>query len=242
MFLKNSLKSNFRNSFFPVIAVLMLGCAPVKVKMNKDYWSSQSNKKAKIGIGFATPPQGGVYREGGEGLLDMAINNAASSGINHYLQSFSLSKFNEIQKTAADSLKKAGMSYKLLGEEIKLDSLEKFKKPETAMGEYANLDFSSLIQKEGIDQLFLVSVHRFGTVRKYYGFIPLGAPKATIFATGQLIRLKDHQVLWRDDVNEIVEINGDWDQDPEYPNLSSALNAAMDTASKKLLSSFLSTE
>jgi len=222
-----------------VFLLLMTGCSSGKVKLEKSFWS---NNSMKIGIAVKTSPQGGAYREGGEGLLDMAINSATSSGIQKFLANFDVSKFTAIQDSFASSLKKAGFTSKKLSYPFDVDQFEEFEKPDKASGHFAKYDFSSLSSKEDIDLLLLVTINRFGTNRNYWGFVPMGAPRAIFYVTGELFRLKDHQVLWLETLGSEMGINGDWDQEPNYPNVTKAIHAAMEKASNDLVLNFTKSE
>jgi len=99
-------------------------------------------------------------------------------------------------------------------------------------------DIRALAQSQGIDVLLLISVRRFGTIRPYYGFIPLGAPKGFFEVKGQMVDLKTNALIWQTVMPETeasVEAADPWDQEPTYPNLDAAIVKAMENGKAFLL-------
>ncbi len=102
-------------------------------------------------------------------------------------------------------------------------------------------DVRALAQREDLDVLLLVSVRRFGTIRPYYGFIPLGAPKGFFEVVGQMVDLKTNQLLWQTVIKEAdaqVAVAEPWDQPPEFPNVDAAILQAIENGKAFLLKEF----
>lgn len=87
---------------------------------------------------------------------------------------------------------------------------------------FAKKDYRSL-NNLGVQRLLVVDVTQVGTIRAYYGFIPIGAPKATFTARAQLIDLADNRILWDKLIVTNRPLPDPWDQAPDYPNLSGAV-------------------
>jgi hypothetical protein len=110
-----------------------------------------------------------------------------------------------------------------------------------ASGEFFDKDLRTLAEKESIDLLLLLSVNRFGTIRSYYGFVPLGSPQGLCQDSGRLIDLRTNQLMWRTTAAEkdsMVPAAGAWDQPPDYPNLTAAIQNAIANAQSFLFNDF----
>ncbi len=89
------------------------------------------------------------------------------------------------------------------------------------------------------DELFIVTPWRVGATRDYYGFIPLGAPKAICILEGELINVKNNKILWRYKTEISSSIDGPWDQPPLYPNFTAALRRAIKFSKEDIIDNFL---
>ena len=109
--------------------------------------------------------------------------------------------------------------------------LEKYKTD--AAGKFTKVDFKPIAAKYGINQLVLLTIDRIGTIRPYYGFIPLGSPAGLCQANGQLINLGNNELLWlytMSDKESQIPVDGEWNQSPDYPNVDKAVQKAIKNA------------
>ena len=75
----------------------------------------------------------------------------------------------------------------------------------------------------------LLSVDRCGAFRDYFVFVPTAAPLAMFHVSGELIDLTDNQIVWRVSMAEeqsLVAIGSNWEQPPDYPNLTQGISRA----------------
>jgi hypothetical protein len=78
--------------------------------------------------------------------------------------------------------------------------------------------------------LILFDIKKYGTLRDYYGFIPLGDPLGLFMVNGMLINLEDNEYFWlvkMEEEESTQPVKGEWDEEPDYPNLTQAINRAM---------------
>ncbi len=211
------------------VAVLVLGvvgCGPSRVALKPTFWNETEQT---IGVTTVVAPQFGAHRAGSQGLLDMAINSAMSGTLEGHLQRMDASKFKEVADQYATKLQERGLKARRISEEVNPAKMVPFKAESS--GEFAAVDLRPLGQKEGIDKLILLSIQQCGTVRAYYGFIPLGAPKGMCVSKGELIDMKTNQVEWRAfpeaPQSTTVEILGEWDEPPDFKNVTVAVERAM---------------
>jgi hypothetical protein len=218
------------------LVLCVVGCGPSRVALKPTFWNETQHT---IGVTTVVAPKLGAHRAGSEGLLDMAINSAMSGTLEGHLQSMDASKFNVVADHYVEKLKERGLNARRLPEEVVPATMAPFKAESS--GEFAAVDLRPLGTKEGIDKLILLSIQQCGTVRSYYGFIPLGAPKGMCISQGELIDLKTNQVEWRafpEPGKNTVEVVGEWDEPPDFKNVTVAVEQAMLQAQEFLLQEF----
>jgi hypothetical protein len=219
-------------------AALLSGCAPARVAVKPEFWQSRNTR---IGVAVATYPAGGAHKVGAQGLLDIAINSAMAGGLDGYLSKTKLPTFEPVCDGFVQELTKRGLPAKRLSGLVNPEELPDWKgeSEEKLFGK----DVAALAQAQGVDVLVLLSVRRFGTIRPYYGFIPLGAPKGFFEVKGQMVDAKTNRLLWQTLIAEAdasVEAAEPWDQDPNYPNIDAALRTAIENGKAFLLREFFS--
>lgn len=216
------------------LSVILVGCSATRIQVDKEFWTK--NKSDKIGIVITQRPKAGAYKVGSQGLLDMAINKAMSSTLEKFLNTFNINDFNAIKDTFKTKLNAAGFTnVKFLESDLNYDSLSDVKH---APKNISTKDFKAFKDKYDLDYLIVISLSKYGTIRSYYGFIPLGAPSAYFQTNGMMVNLSSNEYAWYREMKEdesIVKVDGDWDQEPDYPNLSKAIKSAI-ISSRKLLS------
>jgi hypothetical protein len=223
-------------------ALLASACAPARLTVKPEFWQ---DRQARIGVALAPHPEAGAHKVGAQGLLDMAINAGMASELQSHLKKVDVGEFDRIRERFVQELGKRGMN---------VVALPGFLDPSTypARGEDApqvenayDRDLAALRSGQKLDAVVLLQVRRYGTIRSYYGFIPLGAPQGFFEVKGQMVDLKTGAVVWQTQVPEIqatVPASGEWDQPPDYPNLTAALRAAMGKGNEFLWKEFFNAE
>lgn len=216
-------------------ALLLVGCAGTKpIAVAPEFWEL---KGKSVGIVMAPSPVGGAYKAGSQGLLDVAISSAMAKGIDRYLQGIELYAFDVVQDSLAAGLEARGFSVRAFPDRKDVAALPQCDDCKAKGKGFYQKDLSPITAGQGLDYLLIVQVLRFGTIRSYYGFIPLSAPQALVDANGVLVDLQTHRKVWEQPIQRVVKVEGPWDQPPEYPNLTKAIKAAMDGARAEVLRS-----
>ena len=161
----------------------------------------------------------------GGGLVDIGIVKSETKQFVTYLNHYDPSSFNGLQDKFVEKLKKYGLVASRYEGIIEQNIYEK-------------KDFRSLAIKLKNNRLLLLTITSLGASRHYYGFIPLEAPKAICGAEGRLIDLSNNKILWRYSTSQTVKMEGKWDQPPDYPNFTFALNKAVTQAGQALINNF----
>jgi hypothetical protein len=219
-----------------VLIMGLVGCAPARMSLKPSFWKETQHK---VGVATLAAPKLAAYRAGSEGLLDMAINSAMSGSLEAHLQSLDASKFAAVADQYVEKLNERGLNARRLSKTVNPLTMSPF--TSEAPGEFAERDLRPLAEQEGIDMLILLSLQQCGTTRKYYGFIPLGPPEALCVSKGELIDLRTNQIAWRayPEISEaILPVEGEWDQAPDYRNVTLAIDKAMTRAQVFLLEDF----
>lgn len=202
-----------------------------------EFWSE---KDRVIGVAVTKPPVAAAHKEGQQGLLDLAINAGMASDLDAHLSKLDTSQINELADRMVVYLKEKGYNAKRIAEPIDVETLPKFEAKSSGDGKhYAVKDFSALRTKYGVDKIALISINAIGTIRSYYGFVPLGAPQGISNLRGQIVNLHTNSLEWNQAASQVVpHTDGDWDLPPEYPGLTKAVNNAFEQSRNMLYNQF----
>jgi len=210
----------------------LTGCATVQppVTMAPEVWQ-ESNET--IGIAVTELPKPDTVLAGNQGLLDLAFNASMASSLTNKVRTWDVNTLNDTPNQVQKILEHQGYKTKLLG---KLD-ISKLKELPSKEG-YAGLDYSTLKAKEGINKLILFLPTAAGTYRTYYSVMPTSDPIAQVGINSFVIDLDDNRLLHYQTVVMQRSAAGDWDEGPEFPNLTNAFYQALDMSQQALLVPF----
>lgn len=216
--------------FIAIVFLLLGGCASPNVPLNQSFWKHKEHVKvAKI-----KPVRAHLYKSGPQGLLDMGLNDAVTHSFEKYLENYRLSNMLSISDDFSKRLKAhhvKASSYPV----IDVDYLPRSGEDKKS---FAARKYTQFAKKIGNDKLLVVTANSIGAIRKYYAFIPLDAPKAICELEGRLINVKNNKILWRYTSSVTLPVDGKWDQPPNYPNFTRALNKAIYLSKSELLDNF----
>lgn len=218
-----------------VIMSLLSGCGATKLSLNSSFWNT--NKGKKIAIAIIELPKAGAYKEGQQGLLDMAINSVMAGSLESHLATLDLNSFTEV----ADEFITKFETFGLIAKKIEKQHPIKCS-IETQNGvKILRHNAKTIIGNQDVDFVLLLEVKRFGTTRSYWGFIPTSDPWALCESRGYLINAKTNELLWTSEMIEKeskVKSIGEWDQSPDFPNLTKAISKSIDNAKAFLITEF----
>lgn len=216
------------------IAILFTGCASVQTPIAYTP-EAITRENSTIGIAITEIPKADTWEMGNIGLLDMAIISAATNDLTKHLQSLDLSEFNNINTALKIELEKAGYKTLVINDPVTMEKRAKTSKKEN----FSKYDFTDLKEQHQITHLLLIEPYAAGTIRSYYGFAPTSDPQAKFSAKGSLIDLETHALLWFQNEDQVLAINGEWDEsDLDYPNLTNSLYQALNMAKENLEAPF----
>ena len=227
-------------SFVLLIVVALGGCAAITPNfgVKKDFWQ---DKSATIGVAIAKLPKAQAFKSGSQGLLDIAINNANADDLEKALNTVDITSVNQLAAKMTSYLQQKGFRVKQIAAPIDVAKLADFEKQNDDAKSvfYSKKNFAALKSSLGVDKLVLVSVNIVGTIRSYYGFIPLGDPSGYAALNGTVINLSNNQMEWNQLVTQTVAHDpGDWDKPPQFSSLTKAMKLAYVQSQSILLNDF----
>ena len=220
-----------------VFSILMVGCASKPMSIDQSFWSNSTSET--LVVVHELPKENVLFKEGGQGLLDLVVSSIATQGITNKLKELDSSPFIGIRKDFVEMMESIGLNVK------EFDGLINFKdypKREKKAG-YSDVDMSRLFEETGVDHIVVIQLLAYGASRSYYGFIPTSDPSGSAGIYGYMID-KNHKTLW-DSGNSIKDsfikepVVGEWKQPPEYSNLLEASRRALKKSKRVLIDRFL---
>ena len=222
------------------LALSLSGCITVtpNFAVKQQFWSDKSKK---IGVVIGDMPQPKAHKGGNQGLLDIAINDANASDLDAHLQSLDVSKISTVAVKITKYLKSKGLSVKHIKNNLDLKSLKPFEAENDDAKKiyYPSEDYRSLKAQYGVDKLIVINIVRVGTIRDYYGFVPLGEPSGLSHLGGYAVNLSNNQLEWKQTVIHQTPHNStDWDTPPQFDSLTKAMYTAFNQSKSMLFNHF----
>lgn len=227
---------------FAVAACLSLlnACAtvPLPSTITPEFWQPPAKK---VAVSVQPLPKPISYKMGNQGLLDVLINEAIAntSGWDTHVESLIFEPYEALAEELSVALKSRG----LLAEVVSMDltTLQAYKATPAQKGVKPVFDKNlSALGKDGQDYLLLVKVNAVGTARDYYGFVPLSPPRGYLQGYATLLDLHSNEILWWKDILVTKGVSDPWDQAPAYPNLSQAVDQAIEQSREEVMTALLS--
>ncbi|ENM5919710.1 cytidine deaminase [Vibrio mimicus] len=227
--------SFIRTVFCFVSFLLLSGCASQKaMDLPSDFWNTSKDKK--IAVAFVQPPMMYAHRSGGEGLLDLAINEIVTDSVESHIQTLTYDKFEVGKSKIADVIISRGGESIILPEYYQVSDAIELPKESRKEGHFI-YDTSAVREKYQASYLLVVHTYAAGSMRDYYGFIPLSDPRGYINAKVTLVDLSDNKIVMDHQIIESVVLpeGVNWD-DPEngFPEITNVVNSALEKAALRL--------
>ncbi len=208
------------NKIYIVVMLLgcLTGCATPNVPLSDNFWQTPHQKIVVVLTKPATPT---MYKEGPEGLADIAINDLVDKDFYDYLAKANMIWYSNLQSTFVNKLNK--------------NNMQAYAYPDYLADKK---HYETVVAATNSDEILILNLQVYGAVRNYYGFIPVDKPKAYCVMNGQLINALTKQVLWNYNLTVNQVVMGNWDQPANYPNFTVSLNNASTICQEEMLSNF----
>jgi hypothetical protein len=204
---------------YALFFITLFSCV-TKVPMDPSFYNEK-----KVGV-IVQVDSINRFKEGAQGLLDMAISSGAK-----YKDALSYIgtqvKPEPYFRTALiGKLDNQNKSYIFIEDKIDLNSFSKFDKSENdSKVKYYDKDLRSLKDKYNVDQLIIVDV-RYGLTIGYYSMIETGKGGSSYVRT-DIIDLENNSVLYRDVFVKTISFSGKWNTPPHYDKLKENIEQAV---------------
>ena len=202
------------------VAFLLTSCV-TKVALAPEYW----NKPSKVGV-FVHVNAPAKFREGSQGLLDLAVTSGDKYAEALSLIGTEIQPKEDLIKFYSDVLKSHGKEIVLIDESFDPKTAAKFKGEKAEGKKYATYDFKDLKSKYNIDEVLFSNVN-YGFMISYYGMIETGKAGYTNIATN-LVNLSDNSLDFANTTVQLAPISK-W-KDNNYQNSVSSVKKTMDKA------------
>jgi len=216
------------------LLLLLSACATTSptVPMKTEFWS-QTDRSISVVIAKLPPTR--AHRAGPQGLLDIAINETLADELGKALESITLNdSYGQARSEVVKRMQERGLKASFTDTIVDVDKLEIFQAPDQSRV-YAREDFRPLKATVGSDRLLVFRVTQVGTLRSYYGFVPISRPNAVLNARGEMIDLTTNEVLWRDTTSHTAATADPWDQPPEFTNVHAAVQKVIEDARREMV-------
>lgn len=225
--------------FFAIATLLSLlsACSTVQrpTTLATSFWQQPGKK---IAVSVQPLPKPASHKMGVQGLLDVAINDAVASGWDAHVESMVFEPYQELAGDLAASLKAKGFLTEVMGVDV---SKLKVYEPGEAQKSTPTFEYDlTKLGKLGREYFLLVRINAVGTARDYYGFVPLSAPRGYVAGNVALVDVRTNELLWWKDLLINKGVNGPWDQPPAYPNLSQAIDQAIEQSRQDIIAGLYS--
>ncbi|MBI5523065.1 MAG: hypothetical protein HY910_10580 [Desulfarculus sp.] len=201
--------------------------------LQDNFWQ---DRQAKIGVLVMNPAAPRAMRTGDQRLLDLAINELANNSLESHLTKLRVDDHEKFCTDFIEGLVSKGMNVQRVSLPLDVNSLSEFEAP--LDGSCETKDYRPYIQEAGVDKLIILSLPAMGTTRPYYGFVPLGPPKAICMFGGKMIEAKTNKLLWSYFYTSILAIPGNWDNPPQFPEVTARVFEAVNISRESVKKSF----
>lgn len=204
------------------IAVLLSACASKRQDMPLQEALIKPNSKIVTVAVDNFKPQ--FYKNGEEGLVDMMITEMFISDCRKSIENHDINPLinQEFHQSFGAALQGKSLQWTPVHTKIDPNTLK------ASEGEDASpFDLQFLKHQHQADYALVLHPQVLGTMRSYYGFIPLGAPTGYAHVHMYVVDLTTNMIIGYCDATCGTVVRGDWDTPPNYANLLDAIDSAL---------------
>ncbi len=230
--------------FIVSVMFIPIGCVHfektgTQIKVAPDFFKA---KPSKIAIAVTPQPIVGYAYKNIKGELSSTVKRTDSldAGVASFVRVFDYSSFYRAKYRFGDELTKRGMQIELLDDEaIRLnDKIYQYLQRKNTNWEAVR----PFMEQVSADYLILFFIKAAGFMED--NLLPPFRHRYGLFSVnGYLLDLRNGAIEWKYDQNlQGVPISGEWQQPPEYPNVTKAINEAVAKSVNELFESFFRDE
>ncbi len=203
------------------LGLLMSSCVQ-RMTLQKSYYTNAKT----VGAIYIIPPIS-VYKNGQQGLLDMAVTKGKKykEPLEFIDKKLNLEK--GVKLSYSNFFENQKKPLKLFDYIYDETILKKFQKPKSSKKKYYKYDVRHFKQK-GIDELLLIKV-KYGLLITYYGMIEANR-YGHCQVDSYIIDLNDNSLIYREQTKVQIPLKGKWNDPPYYKKLESVVSMAIKNA------------
>lgn len=204
---------------FGLLLILFLGSCASTLPLNQQFYNAK-----KVGV-IIQVDSIGMARAGSQGLLDMALTpgnryKEPLQAIAHKLNPASL-----LDTEISSILKSKNKDFIIIPGNVINQHLVKFDAPESSEKKYYKRDLMGIKAQYNVDEVLYVKA-KYGVLVSYYSMVETGR-QGYMNLTTHVVDLTDNSLLLQDNFNTVANIQGKWNEEPEYNNLTNAIQDAI---------------
>jgi hypothetical protein len=200
------------------------------VALSPPFWDTPPSR---VGIVLLEPPEGAIYRSGGDSLYHGLVSDARDAELIRLVESSEV-RFEWLADEFASLLEERAFVVSHLAP----DSYEMAPPPgdepltwmETFMVSQGFGAFPST--SEEVDLLLVITPAAWGVARQFFGVFPLGNHRAVFTTRVELFDLRRTMLLWSTDAYGAAPIDQQWNDPPGHPKVWAALEEALDACGR----------
>jgi len=203
---------------FGILFLLIVTSCITTLPLNQQFYNTK-----KVGV-ILQVDSIGMAKEGGQGLLDMALTsgNRFKEPLKKVEPKFNL--YETLKSEITNILNTKNKQFQFIEQKIDYKTLAKFEKPNSNK-KYSKIDFRNLKSIYNVDEIMFVKV-KYGLLVSYYGMIELDKQGYVNIGT-EIIDLSDNSLLQQENIQTSVKMNGNWKKGEDFENLKNSIQNAI---------------
>lgn len=207
------------------LSFILVGCS--STKQNMEVCGNVFNKPSSLVIAQIDGLENAQFHiEGGQGLIDIIINEAVTDKLVQALKKIDTKLIIEEHYYKSFEKKFLDRSFRVIKINDKIQKKSLIEYADNS-NENAHFDFRWMKDKYNADYALILEPQKFGIVRTYFGFIPTSVPTGCARLSVYLISLKDNKILGHYNADENMIVRDEWDTPPDYIRLQKACKSVL---------------
>ncbi len=223
---------SFKATLVAMLALVLSACGSTPQTTVNLASNSVADDNLKLGYVYIGPEENATTHIFGAGcLLCYGVASALTSTLDGHLEgTVDGSEMNNIRDLVFAEYQKHNQNIDVVTLPKPVDKLPKFK------GElgFAKKDFRSLKESLGVDVLVVLHLSRHGAFRSFSNYIPNGDPQGHVAGLLYTVDLNTNAYLQYLELSERVQPEGEWDEPPTFPNVTTSYYQAVENTKAKL--------
>jgi len=197
-----------------------------------------NDKSQKIGVIIGNTSAPSAYKDGHINFAGNKPNDHDSLQLNKHLKTLNIANLTDVALDITQQLKNKGLDVKFLPEKMSLKSLRK-SDMKSSIQALVNFDHKTLKSRHNIDKLVVIDLVRIGTIRNYYGFVPVNEAHGLSHLDAYVINLNKRQLEWKKSViKKIKTTTTTPNANLQFDGITKAVLLAFDQSKHSLISHF----